>query len=146
MIYNLQNDIERAQAIQKFKTHLDAGKRIELIVKAQKRSLKQNSYLHLLFSYFAIESGYPTDYVKQQFFKRVCNNELFEVVLKGVLGEVLHLRSTRDLTTAEMSIAIERFKNWAVQEAGIVLPDAEDVDFIQHCENEISKHENRIYT
>jgi hypothetical protein len=146
MIFNLQNDIERAQAIQKFKTYLDKQKKIELIVKHPKRSIKQNSYLHLLFNYFSIESGYPTDYVKTQFFKRVCNNELFQVILKGTLGEVQHLRSSADLTTDEMSIAISRFKDWSSIEAAIVLPDAEDMKFIEHCENEVSKHSNRIYS
>lgn len=146
MIYNLENDIERAQAIQKFRLHLDKQKRIELKVKHPNRSLKQNSYLHLLFNYFSIESGYPTDYVKTQFFKRVCNNELFEVVLKGTLGEVKHLISSADLTTDEMSVAISRFKDWSSIEAAIVLPDAEDMNFIQHCENEVSKHSNRIYS
>lgn len=145
MIFNLQNYIERTQAIQKFKRYLDSQKRIELIVKHPKRSIRQNSYLHLLFNYFAIESGYPTEYVKTQFFKRVCNKDLFEVILNGSLGEVQHLRSTADLSTDEMSIAISRFKDWSSIEASIVLPDAEDMKFIEHCEQEVSKHENRIY-
>lgn len=145
MNYNLDDETGRKQATHRFQKLMDTRKRIELTQKREKRSLNQNSYLHLLLAYFAIETGYTTEYVKRMFFKKECSPELFIIKVKGKLGVVKDLRSSADLDTEEMTLAITRFKNWSSQTASVLLPEAEDMNFIAHCENEVKKFENRQY-
>jgi len=53
------------------------------------------------------------------------------------------LRSSANLSDAEMSLSIERFKIWASKEAGILLPSSDQKEFLEHCMNEIEK--NKYY-
>lgn len=124
MILNLNNDFDR----EKFKTRseflLEKRKVVELTEKTG-RSLKQNSYLFLILNIFAMEYGESVEFVKQRFFKELCNPELFvRTKSDKLLGEITYLRSSSDLTKDEMVTAIDRFKIWASKEAGIFIPDA----------------------
>ena len=77
---------------------------------------------------------------KVDFFKRECNREIFERERpnkKGVLKT--YLRSTKELDTAEMTTAIERFRNWASCEAEIYLPAPNEEQFLLHCQKIIEQ-------
>ena len=124
MILNLNNDFDR----EKFKTMseflLEKRKVVELTEKTG-RSLKQNSYLFLILNIFSLEYGESVEFVKERFFKELCNPELFVRTKNDkFLGEITYLRSSSDLTKEEMVTAIDRFKIWASKEAGIFIPDA----------------------
>lgn len=124
MILNLNIELDR----EKFKTRsdflLEKRKVVELTEKTG-RSLKQNSYLFLILNIFAMEYGESVEFVKQRFFKELCNPEIFvRTKSDKLLGEITYLRSSADLTKEEMVTAIDRFKVWASKEAGIFIPDA----------------------
>ena len=124
MILNLNIDFDR----EKFKTRseflLEKRKVVELTEKTG-RSLKQNSYLFLILNIFAIEYGEGVEFIKERFFKELCNPELFVRTKEDkFLGEITYLRSSSDLSKEEMVTAIDRFKIWASKEAGIFIPDA----------------------
>lgn len=124
MILNLNNDFDR----EKFKTRseflLEKRKVVELTEKTG-RSLRQNSYLFLILNIFSLEYGESVEFVKERFFKELCNPDLFVRTKNDkFLGEITYLRSSSDLTKEEMVTAIERFKIWASKEAGIFIPDA----------------------
>ncbi len=124
MILNLNIELDR----EKFKTRsdflLEKRKVVELTEKTG-RSLKQNSYLFLILNIFSIEYGEGVEFVKQRFFKELCNPDLFvRTKSDKLLGEITYLRSSADLTKEEMVTAIDRFKIWASKEAGIFIPDA----------------------
>lgn len=124
MILNLNIELDR----EKFKTRsdflLEKRKVVELTEKTG-RSLKQNSYLFLILNIFAMEYGESVEFVKQRFFKELCNPEIFvRTKSDKLLGEITYLRSSADLTKEEMVTAIDRFKIWASKEAGIFIPDA----------------------
>lgn len=124
MILNLNNDFDR----EKFKTRseflLKKRKVVELTEKTG-RSLKQNSYLFLILNIFAMEYGENVEFIKERFFKELCNPELFVRTKEDrFLGEITYLRSSSDLSKEEMITAIDRFKIWASKEAGIFIPDA----------------------
>ena len=124
MILNINNDFDR----EKFKTMseflLEKRKVVELTEKTG-RSLKQNSYLFLILNIFAMEYGESVEFVKERFFKELCNPDLFVRTKNDkFLGEITYLRSSADLTKEEMVTAIDRFKVWASKEAGIFIPDA----------------------
>ncbi len=124
MILNLNIDFDR----EKFKTRseflLEKRKVVELTEKTG-RSLKQNSYLFLILNIFSLEYGESVEFVKQRFFKELCNPELFVRTKNDkFLGEITYLRSSSALTKEEMVTAIDRFKIWSSKEAGIFIPDA----------------------
>lgn len=141
MLYDLSNDFQSAQFNTRCATLLDKGCIVELTEKKQRRSISQNSYLHLILSYFALEYGESPEYVKRQYFKILCNADIFiRDKVDNFRGTIKVLRSSADLDTAEMSLAIERFRNWASKEAGIYLPDANEHLMIQQMEMELSRN------
>ncbi len=145
MIYNLSSNFDQQQ----FKSRCNAlyrqGKTVELKEKRHKRTLSQNSYLHLLLSFFAIETGNKTEFVKREYFKKLCNSELFAISIDDpYLGRTTDFKSSADLNTEEMSTAIERFRNWSSEVAGIYLPEPNEEDAINHIHNEIEKNKRFI--
>lgn len=141
MIYNLSNDYEIPKFREQVEKMIKQRQIVELKRKNPARTLSQNSYLHLLISYFASEYGCTADEAKVDFFKRTCNRALFEETVINKRGhEIKRLRSTSSLTTGEMSIAIDRFRNWSSCEAGIYLPSANDASFIVHAQQEVERN------
>jgi len=143
MIYDLSNEIERKSAITKFKAYLDKNAKVDLKIKHKKRSIKQNAYLHLILSYFGTQTGYTMEEVKQEIFKKIVNKELFYQGKKGQLN-LDSWRSSSDLDSNELTQAIDRFINYASIEAGINLPNPEDLHHIEYIEKEISKNRQFI--
>lgn len=135
MIYNLSNDFDR----QRFKVRCNAlykqGGVVDLTAKKERRTIPQNAYLHLILGWFAIETGNTLGFVKQEYFKRHINPDLFVVEIEDKhLGKVSVLRSSRDLNTAEMTTAIERFRNWSSAEAGVYLPSPDEKQYLDFIE------------
>lgn len=109
------------------------------------RTMQQNKYLHLIISFFASEYGETSEYVKEQYFKLAANRALFLVERDDPLaGKVRYLRSTRDLDTEEMRLAIERFRNWASASAGIYLPSANEQRLLDLADIEVSRNKEYI--
>lgn len=148
MIYNPKNQLHRKQAIEKLAHFIKQGKRFELKAKHDRRSISQNSYLHLILTWFGIETGYTLEEVKQDIFKKLVNSNLFyegefEGKIKGL--KVERFRSTASLDTAEMTLAIDRFRDFSSKECGIYLPEPRELSLLQDLENEISKFNNQQY-
>jgi hypothetical protein len=143
MLYDLNNKFQLMQAETYFEKLKESACVIELKKKVN-RTLSQNRYLHLIISWFAVETGYTLEDVKREYFKKLCNPEIFLKEQKGILGEIISIRSSADLDSKEMTTAIERFRNWSAKEAGIYLPDANEDEWLKQIEIEISKHERWI--
>lgn len=139
MVYDLNTDIDRARFERKVVALQNKRALVELSEKKPRRTTSQNAYLHLLIGEFAMQTGNTLDWVKQEYFKRHCNSELFVRMKSDELTkrEVEVLRSSRDLDTGDMTTAIDRFKHWAASECGIELPDAEDRDWLGYIEREM---------
>lgn len=138
MIYDLSNPYDR----EKFKRRVNALYQrqnvVELSDHKPRRTPPQNSYLHLLLGMFAMETGNTLEFVKQEYFKRLVNPDLFvERRYDKYLGEIEVLRSSRDLNTGDMTTAIERFRNWAAAEADIYLPAPNEQEFLDSIEREM---------
>ncbi len=142
-IYDTSKSEDKNRAEAYFEQLIKSGSVIEL-KKKQKRTLNQNSYLHLILSWFASETGYTLEYVKTEFFKRLCNPDIFNVNVHGIFGRVKDLRSTTELDTKEMTTAIDRFRNWSGSEAGIYLPAPNEDEYLQQIEIEISRKQEWI--
>lgn len=139
MIYDLTTDIDRVRFERRVVALQKKRALVELSEKKPQRTRPQNAYLHLLLGEFAMQTGNTLEWVKQEYFKRHCNRELFLRVKTDELThrEVDVLRSSRDLDTGEMTTAIDRFKHWASAECGIELPDAEDREWLGYIEREM---------
>lgn len=135
MIYNLKNPIELSKFKERNDKLVKSGATVELTEKKPNRTLPQNNYLHLILTYFAITCGYTLEETKKDYFKILCNKDLF-VVEKDheIIGKYISLRSSADLTTEEMTLAINRFKNYSA-ENGLPLPNSEDWHFLNHIRN-----------
>jgi hypothetical protein len=145
MIYNTKNPVDKERSKERFAKLIEKEARIELTEKKGNKTPNQNRYLHLILGWFALETGYTLEYVKRQFFKIHCNIEIFKVVVEGKFGEVEDVRSWAELDSREGTTAINRFRNWSAQEAGIYLPEANEQEFLNSIEQEMSKENNKEY-
>lgn len=83
--------------------------------------------------------------LKQQYYKKLVNPDLFIREKEDkFLGRIKVLRSSVDLDTAEMSLSVDRFRNWAAQEAGIYIPSADEAILVQQMEICIEKNKEYI--
>jgi len=147
VLYDLSDEVD----VQRFDTRVDFLKKkrgfVELLVVREERTIKQNRYLHLLVSFFALEYGETLSYVKEELFKKTVNPDIFrsEYVNRST-GEVrTEWRSTANLDTREMAQAIDTFRNWAADEAGIYLPEANEKKTLIRIERETKKYWNQIF-
>ena len=141
MVYDTSNPLDKANFLLRAKKLAESGKVIEMTEKKPRRSLPQNRYLHVLLAYFGTQTGNTLEWVKQQYYKKLVNPDLFIREKEDkYLGKIKVLRSSADLDTSEFSLSIERFRNWASQEAGIYLPSADEYIIIQQMEIEIERN------
>ena len=142
MKYDLSNPSDRerlqghvAKAIEKHEGI------VEFTTRKPQRTMSQNRYLHVILSYFASEYGESLEYVKQKFFKEVCNRDLFYTLKDDkILGYTDVVKSTADLTTDEMSLAIERFRNFSAMNAGIYIPSSDEHRLLELAEMEVERN------
>lgn len=140
MIYKTQNTHHRQRAIIRFNSLIEKGANIEIIEKKPKRTIAQNRYLHLILSWFAHETGYTPEEVKQVIFKQHVNPSIFYDGQVGELIEIKRWRSTANLNTKELTTAIDAFRNYSSSEAGIYLPDPSDLIALQDMEFELKNN------
>ena len=145
MRYDGGNPLHAAQARAKLEKLIKEKKQFDLTEKKPKRTISQNSYLHLCLAYFASQYGERAEYVKEQYYKRHVNPLTFVRHREDrLLGRVEYLRSTADLDTRELSLTLERFRTWAAQEAGIYIPEPDEERLIALCEIEIERNKEYL--
>lgn len=141
-------DLSKAVDVERIRTKLEYDTRHGNLVSYERkviRTKRQNSYMHLLLGAVAVETGNPLEYVKQEYFKALVNPALF---VRQKEDAFLHqqrnvLRSSRDLTTEEMNLAIDRFKRWAA-ENGIYLPEPGDEERLREIALEMARQERYL--
>lgn len=143
MLYDLSNPLQNENFKAKAEALSKKGVVVELKEKQPQRTSKQNSYLHCILAYFGLEVGEDAEYVKKNYFKIICNKDIFiREVEDKYLGKIKVLRSSADLDTDEMTRAIERFRNWASSE-GVYIPSPDEHRLVQLMEIEVSR--NKLY-
>ncbi|MCW0485107.1 recombination protein NinB [Riemerella anatipestifer] len=147
MIFDTSIEEYRQKAIDRMKSLLKKRAKIEILEKSRNRSLNQNSYLHLILGWYALEYGETLDYIKQEVFKKEVNKDIFKTeYVNEKTGEVRDAwKSTASITKTEMTTAIERFRNYSVQGLGLYLPEPNDLTHLDEIKNELEKHSNKIY-
>lgn len=144
MNYNLKRSERKSRAaFVKYANRLLREERTNVqLVDASKRSLKQNSYIHVLCRILASETGESTSYAKQMYFKELANRDLFLRTTKDPITKKMTVfyRSTSDLSVPEMNKAIDNFIQWAAHN-GYDLPKATvNVDGSIHFDSDEQKN------
>lgn len=147
MLFDGKINFDQDRAIAYVNRLIKQGRIFEVKAVNKKRSISQNSYLHLILTWYAIEYGERVEYIKQEVFKKQVNKEIFQTeYINEKTGEIRDdWKSTSELNTLEMTTAIERFRNYSAQEAGIYLPSPTDMAAINAIEMEIKKTNNQFY-
>jgi len=143
MQYNLNDPLDRERFKAKANALYKKGGIVELTDKRQ-RSLSQNAYLHVILGCFALEVGESVEYVKQEVFKRICNPDIFVVNKEiPILGKISTLRSSKDVTVAEMATAIDRYRKWC-SEQGVYIPEANEDAIIASLQAQLAKYQHYL--
>ncbi len=144
-VYNLERELDRERFKKRCNYLYERRSFVDLAEHKARRSLPQNSYLHLLLAYFALSYHDTLEYVKEEYYKRTCNRDLFVYTHFDILlGEKIErTRSSADLSSEEMSMSIDRFKIWAAKN-GIYLPDAEKPEQIVQAYQELEQNKQWI--
>lgn len=144
MIYDLHNEYD----LLKFDKYVEKLRNEGVVVEIKrktKRTLAQNNYLHLILAYFGSQYGCGLDEAKLDYYKRLCNKDIFERTTTGRRGETITiLRSSASLTTEELSLSIDRFRNWSASVAGIYLPDANEHQMLLYAQQEVERNKEYI--
>lgn len=146
MIYNSSNQLQKKQAIEKMNYFIANEKTFELTEKRPVRTLSQNNYLHLILSWYALEYGETLAEIKLKLFKKQLNTDIFKTeFINKKTGEIREdFRSSASLDTKEMTIAIDRFRNYSSKEAGIYLPSPNDLHILQDIKNQIENNKQYL--
>ena len=137
-------DIERART--RLEKLIENKSKFELTEKKPVRSVSQNAYLHLIIGWFAIEYGETIDYVKRMIFKKLVNPKIFIFERENTKTKEKRkeLRSSTDLDSAEMTTAIDRFRDYSSKEFGVYLPEAGEMDFLNEIKTQIENNKNYL--
>lgn len=156
MLYNLKNPVEAVKFSEKATALLQKAEAlrdipnakiciVDLTEKKQNRSLAQNAYYHVIIAYFASEYGVSKEQAECDYFKRLCNKDIFVRTVVNRKGkEVESLRSSADLDKEEMSLALTRFRNWASAEAEIYIPSGEEHEYLVFCQQQIERNKEYL--
>lgn len=146
MYYNAEKTIDAQKAIEYFDWLISNKKTFELTQKKPIRSLSQNNYLHLIISWFALEYGETLEYTKQVIFKRQINPDIFKTeYINKKTGEIREdWKSSADINSKEMTIAIERFRNYSSKIAGFYLPEPGDLIRLNEIRIQLENHKEYL--
>ena len=133
MIYKLENEEDRESFLKTTENYLQYHETVELKKVYKKRTLNQNSFLHVLISLFGIEFGYSLEEAKT-LLKRHCP------FMRYQKKDEWFLRKTRDMDTEE----IANFIDWIYvysSKNGLNLPTSDEykTNYI-HYDSVISKN------
>ena len=143
MKLNLSLPLDAERFIARCNALLQKGAYVELTDKSG-RSKAQNSYSHLLCGIIAMEVGESLEYVKEYYFKRMLNADIFVYRRHDpLLGEIEDTYSTREISMEQTSVAIDRLKRW-MSEQGIYAPSPDDEMRLRDIEMEMGRMERYI--
>jgi hypothetical protein len=129
MLFALNNPLDCDALLRKVKRDIEKG--VTLVEYSHKisRTNKQNNYYHVVLRVAGARLGLTKDYVEKHYFKGIVNRDMFldherYDKHRGIM--VSEYRSSSSLTQEEMSLAIDRFRNWLAQEEDIYIPSGDE--------------------
>ncbi|MCD8302578.1 MAG: hypothetical protein LUC44_06120 [Prevotellaceae bacterium] len=144
MLYNAANPLDVENARLRLASMVKRRAIFELTERKGRRTLRQNSYLWVTLAYWGAQTGYRKDEA-EAVFKHV-NRDTFRrtMTIGGV--EVEYVRHIAELDTAEMSLAIDRWRDWAArnEDFPVYIPSPDEKDGIAEMEYEVSRAERYL--
>lgn len=146
MLYNPENELDIKRAKERINYFIEHNKVFELTARRVPKTYPQLKYLHLILKWFALEYGETMEYIKLEYFKKLVTPELFEYeYVNRKTGEIRkEYKSTASLSKEELSMAIDRFRNYSAKQAGIYLPEPNDLALIREIEIQVENHKHYI--
>lgn len=146
MIYNPEKEMDVQRAIERFKYFIKHNKVFELSAKKVPKTYPQLKYAHLIMGWFAWEYGETLEYIKLEYFKKLVNRQIFEYeFINRKTAEVrTEYKSLADISKEEMTLAIDRFRDYSSKEAGIYLPEPNDLVFMREIEIQLKNNEQYL--
>jgi len=132
MKYNLDKEIDIQRSERRFKALLVKRGIIEL-KEVKHRSISQWGYLHLILTWFGMETGYTLEEAKL-IYKRI-NKEIYTYTKNGDL----FYRSSADLDSADLTKSIDVFRDYSAREANIYLPLPNEHNLLKEIEVQASQ-------
>lgn len=143
MLYDSSNPIDVERAKKRFNSLLSSNKTFELSDKSI-RNISQNNYLHLLIHYLAGEIGETAEYTKEYLYKIAANKDIFLVYSTNTDDNSFYVRSSSSITKEEMTLSIERFRNFASQTYDVYLPAPNEEEYLKHLQMEVQRNSKFI--
>lgn len=141
MIFRLSSEYDEAKATEYFNKCKAEKWNIEIKHLCPQRSDRQNRYLHLILGLLGTIVGMSIEQVKQDIFKEIVNRDIFYQGVRYIGDkEVSVWRSTKSLTTDEMSLAITRYRNFCSSELHVYISTPEDNEFLLYCQQQIENN------
>lgn len=146
MIYNPSNPIDIERALVKIHHFIGLNQVFELTRKQVPKTYPQIKYVHLILGWFALEYGETVEYVKLEYFKKLVNPAIFKYdFINRKTGEIREeYKSLANISKDEMTLSINRFRDYSAKEAGIYLPQPSDLSILQEIEIQIKNNQQYL--
>jgi len=131
-IYNLSLHYDIKKAVARIKYLARHKKAVEIKEIKPTITKKLRGYLHVILTAYALEYGETIEYVKQRIFKRQLSSDIFIYQRVNPKDNSTRkvLKSSEEIPTDKLVIAIERFKDYSAKEMGFVLPDPDEKTYV----------------
>ena len=131
MKYDLSKSYDRQKAREYLSKLIESESKVELKKIHPKRSLSQNSYLHVLFNLWGSEFGYTIDEAKDTVKDALGYTD--EAAKGNLLNQIIpfsrvsvHRKKTSEMDSKELTIFIDKFRDWSADTCGLYLPSSEE--------------------
>lgn len=147
ILYDNRTEEGKRDLYKKLKELPDGEYVIEVKKNKAIRSMTANAYYHVVLNIICTSTGQGTgdknfDHDQlHEILKRKFNSDTFHLPKGGV--EVVG-KSTSEMDTTEFASYINRVKQWAKEEFGIIVPEREDLDYKKWME--IDNEYNKTYS
>lgn len=128
MKYELKKSYDQQKALEYLHKLIESESKCEVKKIHPKRSVSQNSYLHVLFTLWGNEWGYTIDEAKREVkyalgytYRKIAHKEKVMDI-----GNAEQYRKTSDMDSKELTIFIEKFRDWSAQTCGLYLPSSDE--------------------
>ncbi len=128
MKYNLKKEIDQQNARTYLDKLIETESKCELKKMHPRRSIPQNSFLHKLITIWGNEFGYFVNEAKDEI-KRELGYTYKKEVVSPVTGLVVareFFKETSKMDSKELSIFIEKFRDWSSATCGLYLPSVNE--------------------
>ena len=120
MLLDLSKELDKKKAESYFEKLMKDGAKIELKKVQEKRSINQNSYLHVCVAMICQESGYTIEEGKTELKRQFGKYFIYEK------NGSKFLLSSRELDTVQMTEWIDWIRQMAIDTLGIYIPTPEE--------------------